>query len=652
MQLATLLGSGSIAGLVLGGVDTLRASAAVGGWVGLPITSALLGLWIWFGVLLGVAIGLLRSGNSALRRRLPNRLAAHGLLVLVVTGVALLLARKVFSGSGIRQTHAGSWGPWLVAGCAAFGVGLAVRLLSHGAVAHRWWLCVLALTFAGAALVLDARLFFVTLFARVLLLVTALALIFFAIELARVRQFVRYGTLGLALLTLPSLLAFPSSRAARELFAQSSWAGLQLIEYAKFHVDFDHDGYSPIFGGGDCDDANPAAYPGAPERPADGRDFDCDGLDDPKPSGLSFRPFQTQSSQAAREIAIRAKQFPTIVILIDALRYDRVGDARFPNLALLARESIRYTHAYSVSATTLTSVPAMMNGQVGSERGRDDIARALGRAGQSSAFIAPDVVTNHFQQLGKQNPVLDFSATESIPTNYSIGWGAGDTVPTSQRLTAATTAKLDSAEPPSLIWLHYFDVHQWNVLEQPGLPEHGDAARYDAVLQRLDESLRPLIERRERLNLVLIADHGEALGARGLRFHTSFVFQELAHIPLLVRVPGTAPDTIDTAVGSPGVFNLLRALRGLEPEPIAADNLLALVGAKDVGDGPGFASFDNAQWALLFGNHRLLYMPHQQLVELYDVDRDPLEKSNQADDNPELASAMLARLFELRNQRL
>ena len=44
------------------------------------------------------------------------------------------------------------------------------------------------------------------------------------------------------------------------------------------------------------------------------------------------------------------------------------------------------------------------------------------------------------------------------------------------------------------------------------LPPHDDVRRYDAVLERLDTSLRPLLERREQLNIVLLADHAERLG--------------------------------------------------------------------------------------------------------------------------------------------
>jgi hypothetical protein len=43
-------------------------------------------------------------------------------------------------------------------------------------------------------------------------------------------------------------------------------------------------------------------------------------------------------------------------------------------------------------------------------------------------------------------------------------------------------------------------------------------------------------------------------------------------------------------------------------------------------------------------------MPRQQLVELYDVARDARDQKNLVDAEPQLASQMLARLFQLQNE--
>jgi len=644
LELLKFVGSGSLAGLAFGLSDLVRASLAVGSWGSVTISAALLGLWLWFGQMLGFLLWMTRLLVAVIKRRLSKPIAWHALLALVASALALVLARKVFAGSGIRRTAVGSFGVWLVPVCVGGGVWLSARLVARGRLRIRRPAVVCAsFALAIAAPFVDVCAPGGYLYLHVLLLTAGVALTVQALDMIGLPAIARHVSFATSLLTLPSLLAFPASRPARELLAQPGWAGLKLIDYAQYHVDFDHDGHSPVFGGGDCDDADPSAFSGAPERPGDGRDSNCDGLDDPKPSTLLFTPFHTQTGQRARQAMERAKQFPTVVILVDALRFDRIGNRRFPNLASLAEESIRFSHVYSTAATTLLSVPAMMSGSVRPVPGRDNIAHSLARAGQSSHFIGPDIVIEHFQKLGLADPLPSFSSRESVATDRAIGWGVGDTVSTSAQMTGNAIKRLDSTQPPDLLWLHYFDLHQWNVLEQDGVRARGDDARYDAVLERLDAALVPLLERRDRVNIVLLADHGEGLGRRGVRYHGNFVFQELAHIPFLLR-------TVDVPVSSTGVFNLLRSLRGLEPDDEADPSPLLLLGATDVGQGPGFPAFDHMQWSLLYGRHRLLYMPRQQLVELYDVESDPFELKNQVDDNPELASNLLSRLVELHNQ--
>jgi len=634
----------------------VRASAVFGrGNSDISAIAGVLGLWLWFGQLLGAVAWLARLSGTAIKRRLTHPLAWHGILALTGGGVALLLARKIFAGGGVRQTYVGSLGPWVVPLCVALTASvapwIAARLVGENSTRRtRWAIAGISAALSVAALVLDEHAPGGMLYFHALLLALGLAFAFQTIELIRLPPFVRYSALALSVLTLPSFVRFPSSRTARELLAQPVWAGTQLIAYAQFHVDFDHDGYSPLFGGGDCDDANPSVFIGAAELPQDGKDSDCDGFDDPKRSTLPFAPFRTEDNRLAQQIAERAKQFPTVVILVDALRFDRIGNPRFPNLAGLARDSIRFTRMYTTSASTISSVPALMRGTVRPAPGRENIAQVLAGIGQSTRFIAPDVIREHFHRLGQEDPLLSFSSRETIPTDHRTGWGAGDTVSTSHQITAAAIKALDSAQPPALLWLHYFDLHQWNVLESEGLPSRNDVQRYDAVLERVDASLRPLFEMRDHVNLVLLSDHGEGLGERGIRHHGTFIFQELAHIPLLVRVPGSEPATIDAPVTTPGVFNMLRALRGLATDVTADQSLLALVGATSIGEGPGFPGFESSQWSFLFGKHRLLYAPRQQLLELYDVQQDPLEQNNQADENPQLASELLARLFETHNE--
>ena len=162
LRVSARVGSAALAGLAFGIADIVRASLAVRGSVSLTSGAALLGLWLWFGQMLGVLVWLARLLGTAIKRGLPNRGAWHGLLAVLAGTVTLLLARKVFAGSGIRPTYVGAFGPWVVPLCVGLGawiaLWIAVGVFAGGwARISRWAYCCTAGVLAVGAVVLDAR---------------------------------------------------------------------------------------------------------------------------------------------------------------------------------------------------------------------------------------------------------------------------------------------------------------------------------------------------------------------------------------------------------------------------------------------------------------------------------------------------------------
>ncbi|MFJ1288599.1 putative metal-binding motif-containing protein, partial [Acinetobacter baumannii] len=80
--------------------------------------------------------------------------------------------------------------------------------------------------------------------------------------------------------------------------------------------------YSPILGGGDCDDADPSVHPGAYDVPGNGRDENCSGAD-----AVAWTP---PAPPAFVRPAALAAHPNVVVVVVDALRPDRLGFAGNP----------------------------------------------------------------------------------------------------------------------------------------------------------------------------------------------------------------------------------------------------------------------------------------------------------------------------------
>jgi arylsulfatase A-like enzyme len=151
--------------------------------------------------------------------------------------------------------------------------------------------------------------------------------------------------------------------------------------------------------------------------------------------------------------------------------------------------------------------------------------------------------------------------------------------------------------------------------------------------------------------VVFTADHGEALGEHGLFFaHDFTLYDELTHVPLIVRLPGEAPARISTPVSLVDVLPTLCAYANLACPADLDGRKLTTDDARTAGDEPRavfsaarrFASVTRATrssrcrdraaagQAVRLGNEKLIRIPRPGSVgwEAYDLSADPAETHN------------------------
>jgi len=593
-----------------------------------------------FALPLGVAI----FARAALLQRSAAAAAAVDLLAVAIGWLLLLLWLKRFGRRGGRAVRPRAAG--LVLG--GLGLAAAGTFFPHRAAlsASDLWDLVLigdgALICAAAALLLP--------------------------EPRRSRRFaVAWALLSVAA-GAASLFALQVSEDLRDETATELRPGAWITGLLAHMVDLDGDGFSPLFGGGDCDDGRAEVNPAAIEIPGNGVDENCRNGD--RIPGLPWAPRPA--------FAPLPKGVPEpksiLLVTVDSLRPDHLsaygyGRPTSPRLEAMAATSFLFTRAFSSAPTTRLAIPILHTGRFAGlipwdrrsspyamRPGVDTVAEILKR---ERGFVTAAFITHRY--LGPR-------------WGWSRGFDLIDdrfALPDEELRTAATGAPL-AEEVASWIeahkdarffaWVHLLDPHQKYLKHvDAGAPDFGDtdADLYDSEVWYTDRAIGRLLDALEAAGIaestmvVITADHGEALGEHGRSAHGGNLYEEVARVPLILHAPGLAPGRTACVTGhvdlAPTILNFVgvdgsgygMSGASLVPEltgtpcprdreivlelrygRLGASNLRALVGSR---------------WKLVADINKGTY-------RLFDLEADPHERVNVVHRQPRIFREMKGRL--------
>ena len=445
------------------------------------------------------------------------------------------------------------------------------------------------------------------------------------------------------------LLAAPDPSRA---LAAAGHPGATAATLLRALSDVDRDGVAALLGGGDCDPFDAAVHPGAPDAPGDGRDTDCDGID-PAP-----RAPDVVVSNALPLEQIRA--WDVVIVVIDAVRADHVSALGYerettPFLDALAEQSLVFTDVCSPSSSTRVTMPSLLTGtwpaRIPWKAGTTDLAeeavtlpeqlrdagyRTVGRVNR---WVAGQLggIAQGFDEYG---PVLSLDEQRAMHAD-----SAAILV---HRLLPALAA--DDPDTPRFLYVYLEDPHAPYSVRHAPERSFGDAPidRYDAALAYADRQLGVLLDdlrlsgRWERTVVVVTSDHGEEFEEHGGRRHARTLFEEVVRVPLVVRVPGLAPQRVDAPVSLVDVVPTVLELVGLPVDAAAVDGRSLLLPAL-----AGSPSPDRSRLMELRGQPRV---HHQRAVvegswklvrdlaagtdALYDLATDPGETADRAAAEP------------------
>jgi len=371
-----------------------------------------------------------------------------------------------------------------------------------------------------------------------------------------------------------------------------------------------------------------------------------------------------------------------LLVTIDALRADRLGSAGYarpttPRLDAFAADATRFTRAFSGGPKTVPSVPQILTGNYFYwQRPGRGLADLLGVGMPSRA-----IVNNPYVAVFLRNERPGFEAVH-----------AGDL--DARAITSAALRYLTAAgRCPSALYLHYLDTHtpyhappRWarrfidrKAATTIGLAfddvtgawqdryQDADKRRiadlYDGSLAYTDRQIGRLLRglaRRGRLDRTLVivtADHGEELWDHHQFFHGQSLYDELLHVPLLVRFPSVGHgQVVEHLVRTVDIVPTIAEVLGHATAGGDGRSLRPLAaGAAEAEERTAFALVSSAEprtperQAVRTTGAKLVRNVADGQLEVYDLASDPKEKRNLGPAAPD-APALLRTLDGFRAQ--
>ncbi|MEZ4399455.1 MAG: sulfatase [Kofleriaceae bacterium] len=418
-------------------------------------------------------------------------------------------------------------------------------------------------------------------------------------------------------------------------------------------ADRDRDGYSPWFGGGDCDDGDAQIHPGASDIPDDGVDQNCVAGDATTRADAVVTPFAPVPATVPADLNV-------VLITIDTLRADHVSSygyprATTPTLDGIAAAGTRFAAAWAHAPSTRYSMPAILTGRLPLDVAYDtSIAGWPGLSPAATTIaevlhdrgLATGAITNYwyFDRVRRMDQGFDSYDNENARLHQGADPAHTRGSSSRQQTDKALAFVASHADRPFFLWVHYYDPHH-EYEPHPEVPTFGadDVARYDGEIRYTDMHIGRLVADLKARGLwdktviVVTGDHGEGFGEHGVFQHGYHLYAAQTKVPLIVRVPGLPPRVSTTAVGHVDILPTLANLAGgtASAELMGQSLVPLLAGAPD---DPDRAVFQQLSYE---GNHEMrgaatatchvIYnvSPHTSW-EIYDLTTDPGELRDRA----------------------
>jgi len=433
---------------------------------------------------------------------------------------------------------------------------------------------------------------------------------------------------------------------------------------------------------------------------------------------ISSQEASRGAAESAGVVEVQSTPSPVnvVIFLIDALRADRLGTYGYdrlptsPRIDALASQGVVFEQAHSAAPWTLPSVASLMTGVYACEH---QVLNDRDRLGESL-----DTITTHLKRLGYAAHSL-FSNPFAGP-RFGVGRGF-DSSKRSKHNDGGKVSRVlakHNVQPPYFFYIHNAEPH--NPYDAPahteGFPDVPESVRtqienatleykrltrrdfnrrrtlgavdnsasqdrqmailnvllddyndlYDASVRQADglvgsviDALKARGDWRNTL-FILLSDHGEEMNDHGGWFHDQSVYQELTHVPLIIRFPDgeyggkrmlTTVSLVDVlptvleyvgaadAAAAPAGRSLMPAIRGVQS---AAEDIFVpsmRINRKKFYR-PWKESRGDVNIVVLQDRWKGIWNVEPGTLELYDLSHDRWEQKDVSKARPDIALSM------------
>lgn len=222
--------------------------------------------------------------------------------------------------------------------------------------------------------------------------------------------------------------------------------------------------------------------------------------------------------------------------------------------------------------------------------------------------------------------------------------------------------------PANYMDLHPFDQGERYKLRDEKLapfPRTPEAVKthiqeYYAIISHMDYQIGRILDALEESGeldntyIFFSGDHGLAVGGHGLMGKQN-QYDHSVRMPFIIAGPDIEKGAVNSAMMYlQGIFATTAELAGIEtPESVEFKSIVPLLtGEKDEIYDAIFGSYKDFQRMVRTENYKLILYPQVKEVQLFDMNNDPYELANLADnpENKELKLELFERLLELQDE--